>query len=154
MPQLVKGGKYVFGWSKVKKNGELKIPDEAYLEYRFSNDHKGILISGSKTSGGFGLSSIRILKNSRIWEDLKIFPELINFELLEGETINIKNRKLCWIKINENGSIKPPNTLLKNYALEKNTNFLVVRGSGIALGFITQGLIYDEAKKHSTLISF
>ena len=28
MPQLVKGGKHVFGWSKVGNNGVIKIPPE------------------------------------------------------------------------------------------------------------------------------
>ena len=38
MPQLVKGGKYIFGWSKVGKEGKIKIPPEAYEEYNLKKD--------------------------------------------------------------------------------------------------------------------
>lgn len=35
MPQLVKGGKYIFGWAVVQNDGRIKIPDEAFTEYDF-----------------------------------------------------------------------------------------------------------------------
>jgi hypothetical protein len=35
MPQLVKGGKYVFGWSIVRENNMVKIPAEAFREYGY-----------------------------------------------------------------------------------------------------------------------
>ena len=35
MPQLVKGGKYVFGWSVIGEDGGVVIPGEAVLEYGF-----------------------------------------------------------------------------------------------------------------------
>ena len=54
MPQLVKGGKYIFGWAKIGNNGEIRIPPEAYHEYDLKKDKNSILFSGSKTSGGFG----------------------------------------------------------------------------------------------------
>ena len=33
MPQLERGGKYVFGWSQVSENGVIVIPGEAVGEY-------------------------------------------------------------------------------------------------------------------------
>jgi hypothetical protein len=33
MPQLVKGGKHTFGWSRVGKTGRIIIPPEALTEY-------------------------------------------------------------------------------------------------------------------------
>jgi len=30
MPQLVKGGKYVFGWSTINNELNVRMPDEAY----------------------------------------------------------------------------------------------------------------------------
>lgn len=81
MPQLVKGGKDIFGWSKVGENGKIIIPEEAYLEYKFNEDKKCILMSGSKRSGGFGLSSNRLIRNSPIGKMLERFPELINHRL-------------------------------------------------------------------------
>jgi hypothetical protein len=63
MPQLAKGGKYVFGWSKVGDQGEIVIPLEALEEYNLTTDKNVILMSGSKTSGGFGLTMAESLKN-------------------------------------------------------------------------------------------
>ncbi len=61
MPQIARGGKNVFGWSKVGIDGKIVIPPEAIEEYSLNEDDRTILIPGSKTSGGFGLSSKRIL---------------------------------------------------------------------------------------------
>ena len=35
MPQLVKGGKWVFGWIVVGRLKKIRIPPEAYNEYGF-----------------------------------------------------------------------------------------------------------------------
>jgi hypothetical protein len=64
MPQIVKGGKYIFGWSRVGDNGEIRIPPEAFQEYDLKKYENLILIPGSKRSGGFGLTSIEKLKKS------------------------------------------------------------------------------------------
>jgi len=91
MPHLVKGGKYLFGWSKVGNQGKIKIPPEAYEEYNLNLDKFTILFSGNKTSGGFGLSSVRILKNSIMKELIDKNTSLANYEIPEGEIIEFKN---------------------------------------------------------------
>ncbi|RQW04547.1 hypothetical protein EH223_07165 [candidate division KSB1 bacterium] len=65
MPQLVKGGKNTFGWSKVNEHGKIAIPPDAFDEYKFSAAKNAYLFSGSKTSGGFGLTTLNMLKASR-----------------------------------------------------------------------------------------
>ena len=154
MPQLVKGGKYIFGWSKVNNNRVIRIPDEAYLEYDFIKDDKGIIMSGSNTSGGFGLTSKRLLKNTVLGKSLYNYPELIDFQIPEGQIIKIKNKKFCWIKIKENKSIQLPELTLKDFEINSNEKLLVGRGSGLALAFIAKGLIYEEAKKHHEILTF
>ncbi|MFX1493567.1 MAG: hypothetical protein ACFFBZ_04730 [Promethearchaeota archaeon] len=154
MPQLVKGGKYIFGWSKVGENGKLIIPEEAYLEYKLNEDDKGILISGSKRSGGFGLSSSRLLKNSPIGKMLEGFPELLNHQLEEGKLFKIKEKNYCWITIYKSGIIEIPQKTLRAFNIKLNDNLLVGRGSGLALGFIAKGPIYEEAKKHPEIPYF
>jgi len=154
MPQLLKGGKYIFGWSKVVEDGKIIIPEEAYLEYKFNEDKKGILMSGSKRSGGFGLSSNRLIRNSPIGKMLKGFPELINHQLEEGEIIKIKEKNFCWIKIYKRGIIKVPQKTSIAFKVKINDNLLVGRGSGLALGFIAKGPIYEEAKKHPEIPYF
>ena len=124
MPQLVKGGKYIFGWTKVRSNGEIRIPDEAFLEYRFNKDKIGILMSGSKRSGGFGLTSRRLLSETPIGKMLESLPELFRFELREAETITIKKRKFCWININKDRFVNIPKSTLKEYDVLKNKKLL------------------------------
>ncbi|TFG17740.1 MAG: hypothetical protein EU531_02265 [Promethearchaeota archaeon] len=154
MPQLVKGGKYVFGWSMVRINRDIIIPDEAYLEYGFINDKKAILMSGSKKSGGFGLSSKRLLSNTPIGILLMKYPDLINYKINEGEIKEINNRVFSWVNIKKEKSINLTELLLDAFNLEIIKKLLVIRGSGLALGFITSGPIYEEAKKHPEILTF
>ena len=61
MPQLVKGGKWVFGWVIVGLQGELTIPPEAWDEYGLQPGEEAVFLPGSRSSGGFGLSTPRLL---------------------------------------------------------------------------------------------
>ena len=151
MPQLVKGGKYIFGWSTMRKDGKIKIPDEAFAEYDFERDNKVILIPGSKRSGGFGVSSLRLLKDTAIGNGLKNSPELMNFQISEGDFIHLKNRSFCWVSLLDNGYVKIPDNVLTTYNVEKGKNLLVGRGSGLVAGFIAKGPIYEEALKHQEI---
>jgi hypothetical protein len=154
MPQLVKGGKYVFGWSIVRINRDVIIPDEAYLEYGFFNDEKAILMSGSKKSGGFGLSSKRLLADTPIGNLLNKYPDLLNYKINEGEIKKIHKRIFSWVNIKKEKSINLTESLMHAFNIKMNKKLLVARGSGLALGFITSGPIYEEAKKHPEILTF
>jgi hypothetical protein len=154
MPQLVKGGKYVFGWSMVKSHGEIRIPDEAYSEYELNKDVNAILLSGSKTSGGFGLSSKRILRNTVLGKYLDAYSELLDFKIPEGKIINIKNRTYSWVKLLDTKSIILPELCLNNYEIKIDDKLLVGRGSRLAIAFIAKGPIYEEAQKHPKILYF
>jgi len=65
-------------------------------------------MSGSKRSGGFGLSSSRLLRNSPIGKMLEGFPELINHRLEEGKLFKIKEKNYYWTRIYKRGIIKIP----------------------------------------------
>lgn len=53
MPQLNKGGKYVFGISVIRPDLTIHIPPQALLEYGATRDGKVIIFTGSKITGGF-----------------------------------------------------------------------------------------------------
>ena len=55
MPQLVKGGKWVFGWVVVQAGKKIAIPPEAYREYGFQAGGEIVFTRGSRRSGGFGV---------------------------------------------------------------------------------------------------
>ena len=154
MPRLVKGGKYVYGWSEVASEGRIVIPDEAIADYNLKLNSKIILLSGSRRSGGFALTTISLLKNSRLSSILDENPRLTRFELSKGETIRIGRRICCWVTLNADGSIIVPSETLKEYGVNIGARLLSVRGSRLALGFCVKGPLIEEARTHSSLTLF
>ncbi|WP_232050922.1 hypothetical protein [Arabiibacter massiliensis] len=49
MPQISKGGKFVFGTSIVREDGTVRIPPQAADEYRIADEGKVYLFTGSKS---------------------------------------------------------------------------------------------------------
>ena len=154
MPQIVKGVKNVFGWSLVGKDGKIVIPPEAFEEYSLGKDKQAILIPGSKTSGGFGLSSKRILEQSIMKDILDKNSLLAEYKLPEGEIIKVNRKKYCWISIQNDGSIALPEKTLRGYGIKTGDYLLSVRGSNFAIGFVARGPIFHEAKKHPEIEEF
>jgi len=154
MPRLVKGGKYVYGWSEVDSNGRIVVPSEALEEYGFKDADKVIVMPASKRSGGFALTTPFLLKNSRLSVILDRKSRLAGFQLREGETVTVGTRTYCWVKLNGKGEFVVPVETLKAYGVNLGDRLLVGRGSGLALAFIAKGPIVAEAKKHSGLAVF
>jgi bifunctional DNA-binding transcriptional regulator/antitoxin component of YhaV-PrlF toxin-antitoxin module len=154
MPQIVKGGKYIFGWSKVGKNGRIVIPPEAVEEYGMTQYEKVILIPGSKRSGGFGLTSIELLKDSPIASLVQKDLRLAKFQSPEGNPIDINKKNYSWVKMEDNGIITVPLGTLKKFGIQPGDSLLVVRGSGLAIGFIVKGPIVEEARNHREIQLF
>lgn len=61
MPQMNKGGKFVFGESEVYSDGRVQLPPQAVDEYRIASEGKVYLFTGSKIMGGFCLSAAATL---------------------------------------------------------------------------------------------
>jgi hypothetical protein len=53
MSQLVKGGKWVFGWVVVFPGGEVPIPPAAFIEYGFQPGERVLFLRGSGLALGF-----------------------------------------------------------------------------------------------------
>lgn len=53
MPQMNKGGKFVFGESVIRPDGWARLPPQAAEEYRIASEGKVYLFTGSKMTGGF-----------------------------------------------------------------------------------------------------
>ena len=151
MPQLVKGGKHAYGWSEVSATGKVAVPRDALAEYKLTPPCKVFLLSGSKRSGGFAITTSSLLKNSVLARPLDENPKLASFQLPEGETVTVNGRPYCWVTLNADGSITVPLETLKQYGVEAGDRLLAVRGSCFALGFCVKGAIIEEAKKHPDL---
>jgi bifunctional DNA-binding transcriptional regulator/antitoxin component of YhaV-PrlF toxin-antitoxin module len=150
MPQLVRGGKHVFGWSRVGQTGRIVIPTEALEEYCLEESMKLILVPGSQTSGGFGLASRSSLKKSPLGALIDLHPELGKFRIPEGKCIQHEDRSYCWVEL-QNGGIDVPTETLHKYGIRVGDKLLVIRGSGLAVGFAVRGPIIEEARKHRGL---
>ena len=83
----MKGGKHAYGWSEVDATGSIVVPSDALLEYNFVPPCKIFLLSGSKRSGGFAVTTALLLENSVLTRPLYENPKLASFQLPEGETI-------------------------------------------------------------------
>jgi bifunctional DNA-binding transcriptional regulator/antitoxin component of YhaV-PrlF toxin-antitoxin module len=153
MPQLAKGGKYVFGWSRVQRQGRIIIPPEAFKEYGFQSGENTFLMSGSKTSGGFSITSARLLEGSPISEFLDDLPQLVDPVKNQGTTIEHKKRLYSRVKMKKGFIVIPFDTLAK-YGVEAGCLLLCVRGSGLALGFLSKGPLHRLAQKHPSIAVF
>lgn len=127
MPQLVKGGKWVFGWAIVDNNGNLAIPPAAFVEYGFQPGETVFIIRGSRSSGGFSVG---------------------RSEKLDGSPLQC--RIIGQSTIDDNGRVKLPAVV----GMLHGESLLVVRGSGLALGFLHHGPIYEEALIHPEIEVF
>ena len=154
MPRLVKGGKYVYGWSEVGSGGRVRVPDEALTEYNLKPPCKVILLSGSRRSGGFAITTVSLLKNSALSRLLDDNPKLAGFQLAEGEIILVAGKPCCWVTLGTDGCIVVPLESLKKYRVKTGDLLLSVRGSHLGLSFCVKGPLIDEAKRHSSLILF
>ncbi|MBN1274084.1 MAG: hypothetical protein JXB26_17610 [Candidatus Aminicenantes bacterium] len=153
MPQLVKGGKHTFGWSLVGDGGRIAIPPEALKEYRLTESEKLILVPGSKTSGGFGLGTLKSFEHSPLSGILGKNPDSRKFRTPEGEIYENDGKPFSWVKLRGGTVIVPPETL-KKFGIKTGDKLLVIRGSGLAVGFAVKGPIVEEAQRRPELEVF
>jgi hypothetical protein len=131
MPQLAKGGKWVFGWVVVRPDRSITIPPEAWEEYGFEVGEEVIFVRGSRTSGGFGLATPRLIAGTAIGLDA-------------GQ------RVLGSGHIETAGRVTLPEAI----EIAPGERLLVGRGSGRALGFLQKGRIVEEAQNHPEIELF
>lgn len=53
MPQMNKGGKFIFGKSRLREDLTMHLPPQAITEYNAASEGKVYLFTGSKITGGF-----------------------------------------------------------------------------------------------------
>jgi hypothetical protein len=158
MPQLAKGGKYVYGWSLINVNRRIHIPDEAFNEYNFEMSEKVILMSGSKTSGGFIVIKPKAMGASKmgqqIIDSVGYLKKSLSFTTPRSEIIRSGTRLICWTILDKEKKFSLTDELVKLSHLQTVRKLLVARGSGLGPAFIAGGRIYDEALKHEDLSVF
>jgi len=129
MPQLTKGGKWVFGWCVVGEEGAIQIPPEACAEYGFLQGDVVIFLTGSRRSGGVIVGHI---------------------EKFAEDAAMLLRRSIGRGVIGENKRINIPPRL----GIQPGERLLAVRGSGLALSFVRHGPIIEEAVLHTNIVEF
>jgi hypothetical protein len=155
MPQLVKGGKYVFGWTRINKDFKIRIPDETYDEYNFTETDKLIILSGSKSSGGFSIITPNSIINSKLSINITRLigykKESNSFTTNKLGIIKHGERIISWTAIEGEKYFRLSIELMTSLNINIEDKLLVGRGSGLGPAFIGKGTIYKEALKHDLL---
>jgi bifunctional DNA-binding transcriptional regulator/antitoxin component of YhaV-PrlF toxin-antitoxin module len=154
MPQLAKGGKFVFGWCRIGEDGGAVIPPQARGEYGISPGDRIILLSGSSTSGGFGITTKSFLEKSRLSVILADNPELADCNVGEGQPLKYKGRDYCWATVNGEGKFIIPPRALEAYGIKVGDRLLSIRSSAIAIGMAAKGPLVELAEKHAEIEVF
>ncbi len=152
MPQIAKGGKFVFGWSIISQKGCVKIPEAVYQEYHLYTDDKVILISGSIKSRGFCVSNYTLMKRTVFNALFTDHPEIKDYSSDEGHCIMYKKRLYCWLKINPEGILRLPDQTMKSFAVKPGDRLLSIRGSNVAQVFALKGPIVTAAVNYEGII--
>lgn len=152
MPQMNKGGKYIFGESLINADLSIHFPPQAIDEYAITSEGKVYLISGSKKTGGFIVTRKGLLYGSKIGHILKDTPMLCNYELPQGQFVKYKGRIYCWIPIFEDGIIRFTDDMLKILHIPVGTKLLSIRSSNIAFTMGAKGPLLKKAEMyHGTI---
>jgi bifunctional DNA-binding transcriptional regulator/antitoxin component of YhaV-PrlF toxin-antitoxin module len=148
MPQISKGGKYVFGWSRVGPKGAVPVPPEALEEYGLRPGGRAILASGSRTTGGVTVSTKRLMAGSRLACVLAAHPELAHRRGRAGVPLRFKGRLYAWVAVDRRGSLCLPPHTLAAYGIAPGDRLLVIRGSNVAFVMGLKGPLIDFAARH------
>ncbi|ULQ59054.1 hypothetical protein K7I13_11095 [Brucepastera parasyntrophica] len=148
MPQISKGGKFIFGWSVINNDLSVQSPTKAIEEYAICSEGKIILISGSRATGGFSVSKKELLKPSIFRNLFQEFPELDACNTSEGELYPYKGRRFAWLEIGAVGKITLTENLLRGLELQKGGRLLSIRSSNIAFTMGRRGRLINQANDY------
>lgn len=120
MPQMNKGGKFIFGKSIIRANGVLQLPEQAIHEYDITSEGKVYLFTGSKSTGGFCVTQKGLLEPSKLGHILAETTELRDYTAEQGKFIKYKGRSYAWVDISQDDEIivnfDPRATLARSFS--------------------------------------
>ena len=152
MPQIAKGGKFVYGKSLIREGLRIQFPPQAVAEYDITAEGKIYLFTGSKSTGGFCVTRKGLLYPSKIGNILQDTPALLHYELQEGEFVPYKGRFYCWVKILPEGMITLPRPTAALLQVETGMALLSIRSSDIAFTMGAKGPLLEKAQNYDGVI--
>lgn len=151
MPQMSKGGKFIFGKSVIRKDGTIQFPVQAIEEYNITSESKVYLFTGSKKTGGFCVTRKGLLYPSKLGHILKEIPPLFEYASKRGEFIKYKGRSYCWIDISHDGKITVTDEMMNFLEIVPGMELLSIRSSNIAFTMGAKGPLLEKAEKYESL---
>lgn len=148
MPQMNKGGKFIFGKSIVRNDGVLQFPEQAIREYDITAEGKVYLFTGSKSTGGFCVTRKGLLAPSKLGHILSDTPALREYTAKPGSFIRYKGRFYAWTTISDDGKIVLTDDMMTFLKIEPEMKLLSIRSSGIAFTMGAYGRLVEESMKH------
>ena len=152
MPQLNKGGKFVFGLSMIGNNNEIQIPEQAIREYNITKEGKIIIFTGAKATGGFCITSHALLSNSKLKHIMDDCSALAGYELPEGSFIRYKGRGYSWLTISSSGVIRLPEQTMEYLNLSAGDSLMSIRSSDIAFTMGAKGPLMEKVHSYKGMI--
>lgn len=135
MPQMNKGGKFIFGRSLIR-------------EYGITAEGKAYLFTGSKITGGFCVTRRGLLEPSKLGHILRDMPHLLNYTAAPGEFISYKGRSYCWLPVSPSGVLQLPEESLRFLSLSPGMLLLSIRSSDIAFTMGAKGPLLERAEQY------
>ncbi|MCI1666394.1 MAG: hypothetical protein LKI25_08585 [Atopobiaceae bacterium] len=149
MPQLNKGGKYVFGISLIGDDGSLVIPPEAADEYHIELDDTVIIFSGSRSTGGFCVTRPGLLRPSALGHILDELPGVEGRTVPAGELVRYKGRRYAWLPVGGQATLAIPARTMADLEIAPGTRLLCIRSSDIAFTMGAKGPLWERARSYA-----
>lgn len=145
MPQMNKGGKFVFGQSVIRPDGRVQLPPQAVDEYRIALEGKVYLFTGSKITGGFCVTRQGLLLSSKLSHILTETPVLLHYAVPDGAFVPYKGRAYCWTSVSASGEVLLTEEMLTFLHLKPGMRLLSVCSSDIAFTMGAKGPLLEKA---------
>lgn len=148
MPQMNKGGKYIFGISVIREDGSIQFPTQVVEEYRIADEGKVYLFTGRKSTGGFCVTRRGLLLPSKLGKILEETPALRDYTAKQGRFILYKGRSYCWTEITQSGRIILTAEMMNFLEIQPGMPLLSIRSSDIAFTMGAKGPLLEKAKNY------
>lgn len=148
MPQMNKGGKFIFGKSVIQPDGSMQLPSQAIEEYSIVKEGRVYLFTGSRITGGFCVTRKGLLYPSRLGHILSDVPQLLDYTSEPGEFIKYKGRFYCWVDIAKTGKLALTEEMMRFLEIKPGMKLLSIRSSDIAFTMGAKGPLLEKAENY------
>ena len=146
MPQMNRGGKFIFGKSTVHADGTVPLPPQAVTAYHIAAEGRVYLWNGSRTTGGFCVTRKGLFYPSALGHILDELAPLRDYTAEPGAFIPYKGRAYCWTAISATGQVTLTKEMMAFLEITYGTPLLSIRSSDMAFTMGAKGPLLEKAE--------